>query len=226
MAAGRTMFVKGSVQLERDDKLQALVKGEKVEAGDLVITGVDGRVQLLMDDGDRMALKPNTRLRIDEFKAPLSENRPETGRAFYSLVRGGFRALTRSLGARDESSYRVKTPIATIGIRGTDYSLDFDGELNGHVSKGGIWVKDEDGQYYYVYEGEWFTYGSGGFQKVDKPDGHDPGDFDTGTGDLDGPPQPIEGTDPSGKPFDLTPGQPPESQPPPPTPTLPPSVDG
>ena len=218
-AAGRVLFVKGSAQLERDSKVQLLVKGTTVEAGDVVVTGIDGRVQLLMDDGDRMALQPNTRLRIDEFAEPQSSAQPETGRAFYSLLRGGFRALTRSLGTRSEPSYQVRTPVATIGIRGTDYSLDFeeggptpdDDELNGHVSKGGVWVKDEDGQYYYVYEGESFTFDTQGFQKSQRQQGPSAGDFDTGDPNLDGPPQPIQGTDPSGNPFDLTPGQgPPE----------------
>ena len=44
-----------------------------------------------------------------------------TGRAFFRLLKGGFRAVTGLVGRRDRSNYRVATPVATIGIRGTDY---------------------------------------------------------------------------------------------------------
>jgi hypothetical protein len=119
--AGKVMFANGDVQVERAGKLQPLAKGAEIAPGDTIVTGADGRVQLLMADGDRMALRTNTRFRVDEFKAPASAAQPETGRSFYSLLKGGFRAVTRSLGRRGQDSYRVKTPVATIGIRGTAY---------------------------------------------------------------------------------------------------------
>lgn len=124
-AAGRVMFVKGEVHLERGQRTLPLTKGLRVEAGDLIVTGEEGRVQLIMEDGDRMALQPNTRFRIDAFTAPSSAAQPDTGIAFYSLLRGGFRAITRSLGMRSDSSYKVTTPVATIGIRGTHYNARF-----------------------------------------------------------------------------------------------------
>src|SRR5687767_11502898 len=79
LAAGRVLFVAGDVRLERDGVLLKLQKAARVEAGDTLITGDDGRVQLLMDDGDRMALRPRTRLRIDQFNPPLSVEEPGTG---------------------------------------------------------------------------------------------------------------------------------------------------
>lgn len=43
------------------------------------------------------------------------------GRAFFRLLKGGFRAVTGLVARTDRSRYRVATPVATIGIRGTDY---------------------------------------------------------------------------------------------------------
>ncbi len=44
-------------------------------------------------------------------------------RAFFKLLKGGFRAVSGLIGKVDRNDYRVSTPVATIGIRGTDYLL-------------------------------------------------------------------------------------------------------
>src|SRR5688572_28264342 len=67
--AGRVMYVSGEATLVRGNSIP-ITKGVAVEAGDLIRTGADGRVQLLMADGDRIALRPSTEFRIDEFSGP------------------------------------------------------------------------------------------------------------------------------------------------------------
>ncbi len=151
--AGKAVYAAGQVHIERGGKSLPLGKGSEIESGDVIVTGRDGRVQLLMADGDRMALRSNTRFSVDEFKAPVSRDKPETGRGFYSLIKGGFRAVTRSLDRRGLDSYRVKTPVATIGIRGTAYwVVQWPGDANNPpgfyfgVSEGGIRVGNGAGQ--------------------------------------------------------------------------------
>ncbi|MDP3858880.1 MAG: hypothetical protein Q8Q73_14075 [Stagnimonas sp.] len=46
----------------------------------------------------------------------------ETSRAFFRLVKGGFRSVSGLIGKVNQDDYRVSTPVATIGIRGTRYS--------------------------------------------------------------------------------------------------------
>ncbi|MGH8504449.1 MAG: FecR family protein [Stenotrophobium sp.] len=41
--------------------------------------------------------------------------------AFFRLLKGGFRAISGLVGHVNRADYRVSTPVATIGIRGTDY---------------------------------------------------------------------------------------------------------
>lgn len=48
---------------------------------------------------------------------------PAGSRAFFKLLRGGFRAVSGLIGKGDSADYRVSTPVATIGIRGTDYTV-------------------------------------------------------------------------------------------------------
>jgi hypothetical protein len=45
----------------------------------------------------------------------------ETSRAFFRLLKGGFRSVSGLIGKANHDDYRVSTPVATIGIRGTRY---------------------------------------------------------------------------------------------------------
>ncbi len=53
---------------------------------------------------------------------PAAATQPsDTSRAFFRLLRGGFRAVSGVIGKVNQNEYRISTPVATIGIRGTDY---------------------------------------------------------------------------------------------------------
>lgn len=129
-AAGQVIFVTGQAFVQRDQQIP-VTRGLQIEQGDTVVTYQDGRVQLLMANGDRIAIRPNSRFRIDEFEAPTAEqaregvNLRQLGKSFYSLLRGGFRTLTKAKGERNASNYRVRTPVATLGIRGTYYVVRY-----------------------------------------------------------------------------------------------------
>lgn len=57
--------------------------------------------------------------------APSVASAPTARRAFFRLLKGGFRAVSGLIGKADPAEYRVNTPVATIGIRGTDYWVVF-----------------------------------------------------------------------------------------------------
>jgi hypothetical protein len=54
-----------------------------------------------------------------------TQSGPTVQRAFFRLLKGGFRAVSGLIGKADQAEYRVNTPVATIGIRGTDYWVVF-----------------------------------------------------------------------------------------------------
>lgn len=53
--------------------------------------------------------------------AAAPKTAPAGSRAFFKLLRGGFRAVSGLIGKGNSNEYRVASPVATIGIRGTDY---------------------------------------------------------------------------------------------------------
>ncbi|NNF17752.1 MAG: hypothetical protein HKN70_13490 [Gammaproteobacteria bacterium] len=127
--AGKAIFVYGKAfTVSPDGDRKALVKGSSVDSGDTVITSSNGRVQLQMADGGLLALRPGTEFVIEQFRMPASASNTATAfaeetepRSFFALVKGGFRSITGAIGKENKANYRVKTPVATIGIRGTDY---------------------------------------------------------------------------------------------------------
>lgn len=126
--AGKAIFVAPPVTVE-NGATRPLNQGDAVRAGDTVVTGAKARAQLLMADGARIALRSGTRFRIDEYALPAAVSAPTTatavaadGRSFTSLLKGGVRTTTGAIGKQDRSAYELRTPVGTLGIRGTDYA--------------------------------------------------------------------------------------------------------
>lgn len=148
--AGKVLFVYGKAfVVSPDGKRSALEKGVAVDSGDRIVTTANGRVQLRMEDGGLLALRPKTEFVIEEFNFPASVGGPvaTTGepRSFFALVKGGFRSITGAVGKSDKSDYRVRTPVATIGIRGTDYTAVYCEARCGKGMTEGLYVGVADG---------------------------------------------------------------------------------
>ena len=127
--AGAVIFARGAVSAERQPP-EVLAKGDAVNVSDTVVTGDTSRAQLLMIDGAKIALRPNSRLAIAEYAstAPVSSAPAVTSTedsAVLDLVKGGFRTITGAIGKDDEADYEVRTAVGVLGIRGTDYSAVF-----------------------------------------------------------------------------------------------------
>jgi len=124
---GEVLFAYGSARVETASGLQSeLQKGSALEEGDRVVTGSNGRLQIRMDDGGLIVLRPLSELVIEQFQYPAASGAAsaavQTPYSLMSLVRGGFRAITGALGKANPDAVEMHTPVATIGIRGTDYS--------------------------------------------------------------------------------------------------------
>lgn len=141
--AGRVQLLLGSANLEREGGSQPLRQGTPVEAGDVLQTAASSSVQLSMTNGEQLFLRGDTRMVIDSYVPPASRQDP--GRSFYTLVRGGLRAITNTLVRRNLDSYRINTPVATIGIRGTHFALLIQQGLYARVYEGAISIGNEAG---------------------------------------------------------------------------------
>jgi hypothetical protein len=99
----------------RDGQARPLARGAELDTGDTVRTSNEGRAQLRFSDGSYVSLQPNTDFAISDYKFEGKND----DRGFFGLVRGAMRTVTGAVGRVNRNSYRITTPTATVGIRGT-----------------------------------------------------------------------------------------------------------
>ncbi|MGC2049547.1 MAG: FecR family protein [Gallionella sp.] len=118
--AGHVQFVNGQVQITNNaGQARSLQKADAVNESDTVTTAKDASAQIKMLDGGLIAVRSDSQLKFDKFVFTGDEDGTE--RSFFSLLRGGFRAITGLVGHKNKANYRITTAGATIGVRGTDH---------------------------------------------------------------------------------------------------------
>ena len=157
-SVGRVLFKYGNVSVDSANA-RLLRRGAMVDEGDVIVTGPKGYVQLLLDDGTKVAVRPNSSFEIEALEMPATATSPAIGagktlRASFKLQKGGFRTLTGRIARQNPSAYRVTTPAAVIGVRGTNYSTRMcagdcgagDDGLYVGVSEGGVTMTNGAGE--------------------------------------------------------------------------------
>lgn len=118
--AGHVQFVNGSLQITNSaGQTRQAQKGEAINEGDTLTSAPSASAQIKMQDGGFVAMRPDTKLKFDQFIFAGKQDGSE--KSFFSLFKGGFRAVTGLIGQVNKQNYRITTPAATIGIRGTDH---------------------------------------------------------------------------------------------------------
>ncbi|CAN7246512.1 FecR family protein [Polaromonas sp. LjRoot131] len=128
-SAGVAQFIAGDVNVQRaNGRTEALAKGKPLESGESILTGNAGRAQVRFSDGGLVSLQPNTEFKIANY---VDEADPKQDRFLVDLLRGSMRAITGLIGKRNRDNYKVTTTTATIGIRGSGFSVGYnpDGSL-------------------------------------------------------------------------------------------------
>ncbi|MEQ1598849.1 MAG: FecR domain-containing protein [Methylotenera sp.] len=121
--AGTVTYKTGDVSIIRADKtVKQAAKNDALNTGDTVETK-DGRLQLALIDGGKVSLQPNTIYKINKYEFSGKEDGTEYG--FTELIKGGLRTISGLIGHKNRDRYQLKTAVATIGIRGTEFTVNF-----------------------------------------------------------------------------------------------------
>jgi hypothetical protein len=116
-------FSTGNVQIiDANKQAKPAVKNATVNVGDTIETN-SGRIQLAFADGGKVSIQPNSIYKINKFAFSGAEDGSEYN--FTELVKGGLRTITGLVGHKNRDRYQLKTAVATIGIRGTEFTLNF-----------------------------------------------------------------------------------------------------
>jgi len=135
--AARIDFSSGQVMaVSTSGGQRAVTKGAEIANGEAVVTGTEGRAQLRFSDGAMISLQPGTEFKIDNYQ--FSGKGGDEERGFFSLIKGGMRTITGLIGRSNRGNYKVTTSVATIGIRGTEYTAGYasDNEVLVHTGEG------------------------------------------------------------------------------------------
>jgi hypothetical protein len=143
--AGEVILSRGQANIVgHDRKTRALDVGDGVFVGDRIVTGEDGFVQLLMVDGARVDLRCYSIMVIEKYD--LQSTRRSS---ILKLLQGSVHKVSGKIGKSKDDVYEMKTPVASVGVRGTEYALRV------FQSKGcdGSVDTDDKGLYVKVLEG-------------------------------------------------------------------------
>lgn len=124
--AGKTMIAKGKVAAELEQGSRKLKRRSPIYDNERVITGDKSKAQLRMTDGGMIALKENSELVIANYQY---SGETGEGSVAIELLKGGLRSVTGAI-KTESGDYNLKTPVGSIGIRGTHYEVEIvSGEL-------------------------------------------------------------------------------------------------
>ena len=114
---GKVLSVKQGAELVRGGKITRLQEGMEIASGDTITTDRSGVVQLIFADETKIAVGPNARMVLDV--SMLRGKRKASSFAVEALG-GSFRFIS---GNSRKRAYSVKTPTATMAVRGTIFDM-------------------------------------------------------------------------------------------------------
>jgi len=122
--AGTVIQLSGPLIAKKaDGALKILSLKSEVESGDTLVTEKNTYAMIKFIDNGEITLKPSTTFKIDNYAYDAGQ--PDGDSASFNLVKGGLRSITGLLGKRNKERFALKTPTATIGIRGTTFIVDY-----------------------------------------------------------------------------------------------------
>jgi hypothetical protein len=117
-SVGVATLVIGSPTIAVGDTRTPIATGSEITVGSQILTGTAGHVHLRFKDGTLVSVRPNSALKIIAFEGganAVSSFRLE-------LVSGASRMISGDGLKVSRERFRLNTPIAAIGIRGTDFT--------------------------------------------------------------------------------------------------------
>jgi len=143
-AQGYVQEVQGSVTGQVGaGRARSVSKGETLPNNATVTTGPGSYAVLKFEDGTAVLLKENTSFQVQNYS--YNAKAPETGSAIFNLVRGGMRMVTGLVAYRNRDALKVGTPLATIGIRGTEFIAELVNPFYIQVINGVVTVTNSAG---------------------------------------------------------------------------------
>ena len=117
--AGLVAALRGDVLAVASGETRELYQGSLIYEGDEVVTSARSFAVLQFVDGAKVTVRPDSTLIIEQYLYAGNDSDEAT----LSLVAGGLRVITGAMAKSTPENYKVRTPVALMGVRGTEFSI-------------------------------------------------------------------------------------------------------
>lgn len=119
--AGTFKQVQGDVRMGRDGAMVQAQPGDALQPAERVRTGSDGGASVMLRDGTVLSIGPNSTAELSQFQFDATT---QEGDLLVDLLQGSMRVVTGILSKINPERFKVKTPTAVVGVRGTDFIVE------------------------------------------------------------------------------------------------------
>ncbi|MBM3338416.1 MAG: FecR domain-containing protein [Betaproteobacteria bacterium] len=126
---GEVLLAVGNASIERNQQIiEPLKRGEKLLEGDAIRTELGSHVHVRFVDGALVSVRPLGHLVISAYQFdPLD---PASSKVRFEVSKGTARSITGRAGQAARDRFRLNTPVAAVGVRGTDFVVSTDREMS------------------------------------------------------------------------------------------------
>jgi len=110
---------RGEVSALANGDSRELKQGDFVYVNDEILTGDRSFAVLQFTDGAKVTVRPDSKLVIESYLYAGNDGDEAT----LNLVSGGLRVITGAMAKTNPENYKVRTPVALMGVRGTEFSI-------------------------------------------------------------------------------------------------------
>jgi len=137
---GSVSLLIGEARVVRADGSQhVLQRGAPIRVGDRIETSANGHVHMRFIDNAAVSVRPESSLEVQAYR--YDAKRPEQSEVRLRVEKGVSRSISGAATEVDKTRFRMNTPIAAIGVRGTDFIVQTDlAGVRATVSDGAIVV--------------------------------------------------------------------------------------
>jgi hypothetical protein len=116
--AGRVVRLQGSAEARIGAAIRLLAAGDPVREGETLRTGPNSRLLVLFSDGMELTLSDGAEMVVAAYDWDAAKS---AGKAELALAQGSFLLQTGLVGKLPDHPLTVKTPLASVGVRGTRF---------------------------------------------------------------------------------------------------------
>ncbi len=110
--------VQGTAMVKRGEQEIPAENGTRIHLNDILVTGKDGAMGVVFKDDTRISLGPDSEMTVTRF---VYQPAQEKFGFITKMIRGTASYVSGAIGKTSPDAVKFKTPVATIGIRGTAF---------------------------------------------------------------------------------------------------------